>query len=221
MNKKKAVVFDFDGTLSNSFPLVAGKITEAIAMFRKMFRKEELTEEENNSIYGPTEEGIILKLIKDKGEAKECFLRYLDLYNEYHEELLPDFIPGIRELLEELNKRNIPVFLLTGRSKESTMITLTKFNAFKYFKAIYTGGLYGEVKEELLNELASIHHYNKEDLVYIGDSLHDVPQCRRANVDIISVSYANTDSYEKLDEINKGNVAKTVEELKAKLFEIL
>lgn len=217
MNKKKAVVFDFDGTLSNSFPLVARKITEAIAMFRK----EELTEEENNSIYGPTEEGIILKLIKDKGEAKECFLRYLDLYNEYHEELLPDFIPGIRELLEELNKRNIPVFLLTGRSKESTMITLTKFNAFKYFKAIYTGGLYGEVKEELLNELASIHHYNKEDLVYIGDSLHDVPQCRRANVDIISVSYANTDSYEKLDEINKGNVAKTVEELKAKLFEIL
>ena len=217
MNKKKAVVFDFDGTLSNSFPLVAGKITEAIAMFRK----EELTEEENNSIYGPTEEGIILKLIKDKGEAKECFLRYLDLYNEYHEELLPDFIPGIRELLEELNKRNIPVFLLTGRSKESTMITLTKFNAFKYFKAIYTGGLYGEVKEELLNELASIHHYNKEDLVYIGDSLHDVPQCRRANVDIISVSYANTDSYEKLDEINKGNVAKKVEELKEKLFEIL
>lgn len=217
MNKKKAVVFDFDGTLSNSFPLVAGKITEAIAMFRK----EELTEEENNSIYGPTEEGIILKLIKDKGEAKECFLRYLDLYNEYHEELLPDFIPGIRELLEELNKRNIPVFLLTGRSKESTMITLTKFNAFKYFKAIYTGGLYGEVKEELLNELASIHHYNKEDLVYIGDSLHDVPQCRRANVDIISVSYANTDSYEKLEEINKGNVAKTVEELKAKLFQIL
>lgn len=217
MSKKKAVVFDFDGTLSNSFPLVVGKITEAIAMFRK----EELTEEENNSIYGPTEEGIILKLIKDKGEAKECFLRYLDLYNEYHEELLPDFIPGIRELLEELNKRNIPVFLLTGRSKESTMITLTRFNAFKYFKAIYTGGLYGEVKEELLNELASIHHYNKEDLVYIGDSLHDVPQCRRANVDIISVSYANTDSYEKLEEINKGNVAKTVEELKAKLFEIL
>ena len=217
MNKKKAVVFDFDGTLCDSFPLVAGKITEAIAMFRK----EELTEEENNSIYGPTEEGIILKLIKDKGEAKECFLRYLDLYNEYHEELLPDFIPGIRELLEELNKRNIPVFLLTGRSKESTMITLTKFNGFKYFKAIYTGGLYGEVKEELLNELASIHHYNKEDLVYIGDSLHDVPQCRRANVDIISVSYANTDSYEKLEEINKGNVAKTVEELKAKLFEIL
>lgn len=217
MNKKKAVVFDFDGTLSNSFPLVAEKITEAIAMFRK----EELTEEENNSIYGPTEEGIILKLIKDKGKAKECFLRYLDLYNEYHDELLPDFIPGIRELLEELNKRNIPVYLLTGRSKESTMITLTKFNAFKYFKAIYTGGLYGEVKEELLNELASIHHYNKEDLVYIGDSLHDVPQCRKANVDIISVSYANTDSYEKLEEVNKGNVAKTVEELKEKLFKIL
>ncbi len=217
MNKKKAIVFDFDGTLANSFPLVTKEITEAIALFRK----EPLTDEEARTIYGPTEEGIILKLIKDEGLAKESFLRYLDLYNKNHDEMLPDFIPGIRELLEELNSKNIPIYLLTGRSKESTMITLTKFNAFKYFKAIYTGGLYGEVKEELLNELASIHHFNKEDLVYIGDSLHDVPQCRRANVDIISVSYANTDSYEKLEEINKGNVAKTVEELKAKLFRIL
>ncbi len=217
MNKKKAIVFDFDGTLANSFPLVTKEITEAIALFRK----EPLTDEEARTIYGPTEEGIILKLIKDEGLAKESFLRYLDLYNKNHDEMLPDFIPGIRELLEELNCKNIPIYLLTGRSKESTMITLTKFNAFKYFKAIYTGGLYGEVKEELLNELASIHHFNKEDLVYIGDSLHDVPQCRRANVDIISVSYANTDSYEKLEEISKGNVAKTVEELKAKLFRIL
>ena len=217
MNKKKAIVFDFDGTLANSFPLITKEITEAIALFRK----EPLTDEEARTIYGPTEEGIILKLIKDEGLAKESFLRYLDLYNKNHDEMLPDFIPGIRELLEELNSKNIPIYLLTGRSKESTMITLTKFNAFKYFKAIYTGGLYGEVKEELLNELASIHHFNKEDLVYIGDSLHDVPQCRRANVDIISVSYANTDSYEKLEEINKGNVAKTVEELKAKLFRIL
>ena len=217
MNKKKAIVFDFDGTLANSFPLVTKEITEAIALFRK----EPLTDEEARTIYGPTEEGIILKLIKDEGLAKESFLRYLDLYNKNHDGMLPDFIPGIRELLEELNSKNIPIYLLTGRSKESTMITLTKFNAFNYFKAIYTGGLYGEVKEELLNELASIHHFNKEDLVYIGDSLHDVPQCRRANVDIISVSYANTDSYEKLEEINKGNVAKTVEELKAKLFRIL
>ena len=187
MNKKKAIVFDFDGTLANSFPLVTKEITEAISLFRN----EPLTDEETRTIYGPTEEGIILKLIKDEGLAKESFLRYLDLYNKNHDEMLPDFIPGVRELLEELNSKNIPIYLLTGRSKESSMITLTKFNAFKYFKAVYTGGLYGEVKEELLNELALKHHYNKEDLVYVGDSIRDVPQCRRAGVDIISVSYVN------------------------------
>ena len=163
MKKKKAVVFDFDGTLCDSFPLVTTKLTEAIGEFRK----EELTEEEKESIYGPTEEGIILKLIKDEGKAKECFLRYLSLYNDFHASLLNDFYPGIKDLLNELKKKNIPVFLLTGRSKESTMITLTKFNAFDYFKAIYTGGLYGEVKEELLNNLSSFHNFKKEDLIYV------------------------------------------------------
>ena len=60
---KKAVIFDFDGTLCLSFPLVVSKMVEAIEEFRNV----PLTEEEQKSIMGPTEEGIINKIISNKG----------------------------------------------------------------------------------------------------------------------------------------------------------
>ena len=72
----------------------------------------------------------------------------------------------IQRDMESLSLAGVPVTSLGGR--EGGYAILPSFRIKN-----------GEVKEELLNELASIHHYNKEDLVYIGDSLHDVPQCRR------------------------------------------
>lgn len=216
MKKKKVVVFDFDGTLCDSFPLVVGKMTEALTEFRK----EPLTEEESKNLYGPTEEGIIYRLFKDKGIAKECFTRYLSLYSRDHEKMLPSFYPGILDLLKELKTKNIHVYLLTGRCKETTSITLSKFDAFDYFKAIYTGGIDGEVKEIRLNELCETHHYKPEELIYIGDSLRDVPQCRKANVDIFSVCYLNMSNKEQLEEINPNNVCSTVEDLRNKILSL-
>lgn len=211
--KKKAIVFDFDGTLCDSLPFVGRIVTEAISMFRT----EPLTSEEEKKIQGPTEEGIINYLVEDKGKAKECYLRYLEKYSEGHDEYLGEFFPGIRNLLDDLLKRNVTLFLLTGRSKETTSISLAKLGAYKYFKAIYTGGIKGEVKDILLKELCSDFSLEAKDLFYIGDSTHDVSQCERVGVDILSVSYTNPSSFEKLEKINKGNVVTSVKELKERI----
>ena len=74
MNKKKAIVFDFDGTLIDSLKLEADSMLFAI----NSFPNAHLTVEELIKHYGPTEKGIIKSLVDDSyfNKAYEAFLKY-------------------------------------------------------------------------------------------------------------------------------------------------
>ena len=59
---KIAIIFDFDGTLVHSFPLIYRSLNETCIKFLN----KSFTEEEILSKYGADEEGILMKLLKDK-----------------------------------------------------------------------------------------------------------------------------------------------------------
>ena len=60
-----------------------------------------------------------------------------------------------------------------------------------------------------------------DEILYVGDALSDVTQCKKVGVDIISVSYNDPLIHEKLEEINPGNVSKNVKELRAKILDLI
>ena len=123
--------------------------------------------------------------------------------------------------MEDLNSKNIPIYLLTGRSKETTMISLVKLDAFKYFKCVYTGGLEGAVKTKRLKEICDNHNFKPEELIYVGDTISDVEQCKAIGVDIISVTYNDPSISNELEKLNPNSVCKDVKELKEKINEFL
>ena len=107
------------------------------------------------------------------------------------------------------------MYVLTGRSVESLFISLTKLNAFKYFDDYYYGGLDGAIKDELLLKLMKQHNLTKDEIIYVGDSIKDIEQCKKVGVKIISAAYDNFEKHDLIEELNPGMVANSVHELEA------
>ena len=77
----RAVLFDFDGTLADTLPLV-------YRSFREMWRGvdgRERSDEEILSLFGPPEEEIIRQRVPEE-QLEASLEEYYSLYQKFHEE---------------------------------------------------------------------------------------------------------------------------------------
>lgn len=208
--KKSVVVFDVDGTMFDSDRLIQASVARAI-------QSEGVKVDDPFSLeihLGCDERGIIRHYVGDAGKADRAFGVYLQAYEELHQELMPHPIEGIPELLRSLrDRRTLRMGVITGRTKESLDISFDIFNLTRFFESIHTGSPKGVVKSQNMALLFDDLGVNRNECIYVGDSLHDVSAMRRAGVSIISVCYLHPEKREKLEEVNPGMVASSVEEL--------
>lgn len=211
---KKTVVFDFDGTLTDSMSVenhCMVKAMQSVGCFS-------VSEEKLPNYYGPTERGII-KAVVPPDRLEEAWANCLNIYRETSKNLKP--YPGIEEILRMLKSNGVKVFLVTGRSKETLDISLENMDLTGYFLKTYSGSDSGTNKEESLTTLIHDFSLSKEETIYIGDTLDDIRMMGNIGIDIISAGYSHTEEYRKQLEIkNPGLVVDSLGSLRTLLMKI-
>lgn len=217
MNKKKVIVFDFDGTIADSLKLEHQALLNTI----HDYGYKEITDDNIEEHFGPSESGILKEILGDDTFV-EAWPIFIEEYIRLQNSLLRTF-PGIDELLHSLSKEDISLVLLTGRSKETTDISLSFLNLVDVFSFVYTGSDKGINKDKNILTLMKELSVQGKDILYIGDSLADIHTMKKINVDILSVVYAKKkdDVVNKIKEENKGNIIFTIDELKARIYSLI
>jgi len=202
--KLKGFIFDLDGTLINSLPVVRSSLHSTLLKFSgRVYEDQELS-----SLFGPSEEGIFKKLFPDTW--KESLQFYLDEYNRIHSQYAEPF-PGIVEALTLLQGRKIKLALVSGKGAGSMEISLKHSGLKQFFEMIITGSEYRASKPEHIKQVLELWQYFPEEVAYVGDIAYDVKAAKEAGVLSISALWAETAQVQKVLAMNPAFAFDNVE----------
>ncbi len=181
MSKKiKAVIFDLDGTIADSFhiglavanelaPKYKYKIIEDSPIIRDLSFREFLLSHLNlgkiRLIFWARE---IRRIISQKtGDIK--------------------IFPGIKDMLETLSK-DCRLGILTSNSTKNALQILENNGIGNYFSFMYTNcSAFG--KWAHLKKLLKTEKYTREEVIYVGDEIRDIDSCKIVHIPIIAVTW--------------------------------
>ncbi len=185
------VIFDLDGTLGDTLPV-------CFAAFRRVFEHylgEQYSDAEIRAMFGPTEEGILAARIPVA--ASESLDRYLAAYRDAHH-LAAEPFPGVRGLLDELERRGIPSAVVTGKGPHSARLSLEAWNLGDRFTHVAAGGPNGNIKDRNMAQVVTDWHADPAMVVSVGDAPSDVIAARSNGIVAVGAAWASTAEPDRL-----------------------
>lgn len=204
---KKLVIFDFDGVLTDSYDV-------CISVSRNFF--SDLTDESYKVLFT----GNIYEAI-DEGKEAKLTVKQVDhnLYFEIYEPLILEIPPreGFAEIIKELYKKEIKIAFVSSCFNKPLTNYLKKYNLINYVDEIL-GGDVERSKEKKFIKIFNDFKINPSDAVFITDTLGDLLEAERVELDSIAVSFGFHDK----STLEKGKniaIVDTVDNLKKMLLE--
>lgn len=187
----KGFMFDLDGTLAETLPVC---LTALRRTFKNYFG-EEWSDERLLSYFGPTEEGVIKRLLPDK--ALECLELYYNEYVKAHE-LCPQPFPGIIDALDLLKQKNIPMAIVTAKGSKTARISLEILSLSSYFPVVECGFEDAGNKPASIRKVLEVWDIDPGKIAYLGDRRSDIRAARETGLIPLAAAWSEKADYDLL-----------------------
>lgn len=212
MKKYDVILFDLDGTLTDSSQGIMNSIVYALKKYNiRVDNAEDLRKflgpplhESFRDFYGFDDK----KSMEAVGFYREYFSTKGLLENEVY--------PEIRELLKDLKENGKRLILATSKPQPFTDRITEHFNLAKYFEFIAGSNMDGtrsKKAEVIAYALSSCDITDKSNVVMVGDRAHDIIGAKTVGIDSVGVEYGYGD-FDELSNAGATYIVKTVEDLR-------
>lgn len=182
MNTHKAVLFDLDGTLLDT----ANDLGEALNYVLTKRNLQPISREVYRPVASDGSKGLLElgfgERLKDFDfeELREEFLSYYENNIAIHTTLYP----GIEDLLNQLNDKNIPWGIVTNKPEYLSKILIPQFPQFEHCKILVGGDTLPQRKPDPTPVLFACEQMGckPQDCIYVGDAPRDIEAGNRANM---------------------------------------
>jgi HAD superfamily hydrolase (TIGR01549 family) len=213
MPRFATAIFDLDGTIADTLPLIYTAFNEAL----EPVLGRTLSPEEIRSKFGPPDNHI-LRAMLPASDWEAAFKRYVAAYERDHQRLVTAF-HGVDEVTRLASAAGMKLGVVTGKSRQTALFTLEAIGLLPAYGAVYAGDDVERQKpdpEAVIKILADLDHDPASSGVFIGDSAADVLAGRAAGLTTIAVTWGSPD-HEELFASNPDVVVHNTNELREAL----
>ncbi len=188
----KHIVFDFDGTIADTTPLVPEIVNEVLRYFNKPVLTENQLDHYMSIRWKAAVKDLGIKwreLPKYAITAQKMMSKKLDTVS---------LCENIKELLECLSK-NYTTNIISLNSKENIEQVIKNHKIDTIEEVFSTKGKVS--KKKILKKYLKEFNIEKHEMLYIGDEIGDIEACKENNIKVVAVTWG----YDSKEILSAGN----------------